>query len=134
MNLRCGSCGNFLIQIDLEESLRSGKDLQQTMDDLGYDRLCCRIEIGGAVPIVRLQKQLEREKQEEKIFGQLTVETTGNLMVGQPRIRIEENAPPGAKQVSGICLTSDPTEDPDYEDDEDLGNFDIGGENINYAI
>lgn len=61
---RCYSCGKVLIQDTIEKGLKEGKSMGQIMDELQYQRLCCRRSIMENIRLNWLQEKLHEEEQQ----------------------------------------------------------------------
>lgn len=98
MPIRC-TCGRVFKQILLEEGLKAGNKLAKVMDDLGYERICCRSKIIGSPAIVKLQKQIEKDLIDGD--SKLNVNMTGTKSIFQngPEIMIIEEGPETTQQV-----------------------------------
>jgi len=121
MPMSCYSCGKVMRQLAIEESLKTGRTLRETMDELNYQRICCRTLIMESPSLVRLQKTLQDHAQID--LTNLTLEATearlpGDLsgfFVGETLfeptddLTVVDEAPPGALtdlgQVDQICFT-----------------------------
>lgn len=57
MAMVCYGCGKHIIQVDIEEELKKGTTLRDTLDKLKYVRMCCRTQILEEPVVVRLLKQ-----------------------------------------------------------------------------
>lgn len=60
MPMACYSCGKIVRQLAIEDALRSGKTIAQVMNEMRYQRLCCRNTVTTAPSIIKLQKELEQ--------------------------------------------------------------------------
>lgn len=93
--VRCWSCGKVIVQDPIEDSINSGKTLRDTMDQLGYNRICCRRTIQTSPRIVYLINQQEASNKVVNYLNGLPVEITGvstaPIDLGG-NIRILENA------------------------------------------
>lgn len=134
--VRCYSCGKVIFQSALEHSLETGQTLAETMNELGYMRICCRGLIMSAPAIVKLQKQLEREKYTMRALTSLTLEATSGMSVRQfpvqperiSSLNIIDEAPPGIPRQAGICFV--PTGESYLPPDEDVDPFEVYMEQI----
>ncbi len=127
MPISCYSCLKMMYQTTIEEALEEGKSLKDVMDELGYQKICCRRTIMTAVPIVALQRRLQHEQQANQLFrgglSQLSIEETGppagymrsldttnydfsnngRVQLGG-NLQILDQAPPGST-ASSFCLS-----------------------------
>ena len=144
MVMRCYGCKKPILQVQIEQGLRSGKTLRQVLDDLDYIRICCRKQIQEEPAIVYIQKQqAEITKVKEKMEN-LSIFNTGlsvNWAPSETGAQIVNEAPPGVIQSSVLltrledfspssadpnCFTAlnesfveEPTSVNEFEDDDD---------------
>jgi len=112
MPVRCYSCGKVLQQLVIEQSLKSGQSLRETMDQLGYRRICCRSIIMASPSVVKLQKLLNSYEQTARALQNLTLAGTSGMVAQQFPIEPEniegahilESVPPSIPQQGGICF------------------------------
>jgi len=117
MPVRCKACGKVLHQVAIENLLKSGHTLKETLDQLGYRRECCRMNIQQEPAIVKLQKSVEREKSLSQAIADLTLERTSGLsdFPHGGNIQILDSAPPGVTRQSEFCI---PQADTSYYESE----------------
>lgn len=77
MPVRCYACGETIRQIAIEESLRSGRSLRETFEELDYPLLCCRDLIRSQASVLNIEKEQQRENQIERT--PLTIENTSGV-------------------------------------------------------
>lgn len=116
--MRCYTCKKPIRQLALEELLRTGQSLARTMDELGYDRICCRDLITGEPAIVNLIKGLDQTNATINRMRHLTISNTapsftdrGTQFSSAPNysgtgIRIVTEAPPGQMTLGLQCEPS----------------------------
>lgn len=75
MPVRCYSCGEVIRQLAIEDRLRSGMSLRETLDDLDYPLICCRDLIRAQVPVLRIEREQANLRRLEEM--PLTAITTG---------------------------------------------------------
>src|SRR5579875_2534113 len=127
MPVRCYTCNKVLKQVEIENALKSGKNLRDVLDELKYRKICCKMRIMSSIPIVQLQKELETKKLIETKLEEnnLTLEDTGSIenvefpIVTGTKIRILDNYEPGMMENQYCSQT---TEEPtnQYTDAYDL--------------
>jgi DNA-directed RNA polymerase subunit N (RpoN/RPB10) len=103
MPMRCYGCGEAFRHGLIIESLKSGKSLKDTMDQLKYRRLCCRNQLLVQPSIVKLQKKIEHDQVVDRQLSQLTLESTAPGYQGHvstSALQIIDEAPPGMSQGS----------------------------------
>lgn len=112
IQVRCYSCGQILIQDDIENGLKSGKTLAQVLDESGYITICCRRTIMESDYVVDLIEKLQQDKNIISNITELSVEETG---LGDP-ISILKNSPFLATQTNYSSLN--------FMDSENTNPFD----------
>jgi DNA-directed RNA polymerase subunit N (RpoN/RPB10) len=108
--MRCYGCGEVIRQIAIEDSLKSGRSLKETLDQLDYPLLCCRDLIRGQVSVLEIEK---RKAAEARIQAtSLTLASTAQpstFSLGPGRsvsqLRVIDEAPPGTVET-GIVFPS----------------------------
>src|SRR5665648_162676 len=105
--IRCIGCGEVIFQLALEDSLNRGVSLKDTLDQLGYQKICCRSDIQAVPEVQRLLKRQQRSANIGSQLQRLTLANTAPLagFSFEPRspvslapmtggIRIVDYAPP----------------------------------------
>lgn len=107
MPMQCYGCGKPLRHLSIVEALSGGKSLRETMDELNYQRLCCRQVIQTQPSIVSLRKRLQSDQNiDQQLSSGLTLEATGPIGATiAPRgggLQIVDEAPPGMEQTNTL--------------------------------
>ena len=109
MPIRCTGCNKVMRQLAIESLLNQGKTINEVMNELTYVRICCRQTIMGSVPIVKLQKEIDRGNMIEREFERLNIENTGEEFTGFG-VKIVDELPPDYESTE-ICF--------DYEENNE---------------
>jgi len=76
MPMVCYGCGLPMRHLSILNALHGGKTLREVMDELGYQRICCRKVIQAQPSLLKLQKQLANNQYIDQRLAALTLEST----------------------------------------------------------
>ena len=121
MPMLCYSCGKPIRHMSLINTLKSGKNLFQTLNQLNYERMCCRNVIMTDASIIALQKQLQNEQYVTNQLSNLTLETTGPSFTipSEGNLHIINEAPTDLIQ-NGLAMFGD-----SYIENEDINPYEF---------
>jgi len=113
MPVRCYSCGKVIRQIAIEQALESGKPLKEVMDQLGYDRICCRQTLIGSPVVIDIQK---KKANDQNIIQQLRAQPNNLVHQLGSSLRVIDQAPPGIVPTSSFVIPEFLTQPVDNSD------------------
>lgn len=79
MPIRCYNCGKPIRQLAIEKGIENG-DIMASLNDLGYERMCCRNVILSSPVAVELRKKVQ--KGAEEFIKSMGLEETSGLSSG----------------------------------------------------
>uniref|UniRef100_A0A6C0IYU0 Uncharacterized protein n=1 Tax=viral metagenome TaxID=1070528 RepID=A0A6C0IYU0_9ZZZZ len=104
MPMRCYGCGEVIRQIAIEDSLRAGRSLKETLDQLDYPLLCCRDLIRSQVSVLEIEKRRAAEARIRATPLNLAATAQPSTFSLGPqgsvsRLRVVDEAPPGTTEA-----------------------------------